>query len=69
VLIMNIPRVVDEVPKAARTNVERIDAVSLQSSVVREVRKIGAWFGPNACCQPPLHRLGLRRESLVAITP
>jgi hypothetical protein len=69
VLIMNIPSVVDEVPKTARTNVERMDAVSLQSSVVREVRKIGAWPLSNAKRHLPLHRLGLRGESSVAITP
>ena len=66
---MIIPSVIDAVLKAARSNFERIDTVAVQSLVVREVRKIGAWFETNACRHLPLHRHGLRRDPPVAITP
>jgi hypothetical protein len=66
---MSIPSVIDEVATTSRTNVDRIDAVLLQSSVVRELRKIGARTLSNASRYLPLHRLGLRRESSAAITP
>jgi hypothetical protein len=65
---MIIPSVIDAVLKTARANFERVDTVSLQSSVVREVRKIGARFKLNACRNHPLHRLGRGRDSAVAIT-
>ncbi len=65
---MIIPSVIDEVPKAARVNLERIDTVSQRSLVVRELRKIGARFKPNACRHHALHRFGLGRDSAAAIT-
>jgi hypothetical protein len=65
---MIISSVIDAVLKAARANLERIDTVSLQSLVVREVRKIGARSKPNACRNRPLHRIGPGRGCAVAIT-
>jgi hypothetical protein len=62
------PSVIDAVLKAARANLERVDTVLLQSSVVRELRKIGARFKPNACRNRPLHRIGPGRGCAVAIT-
>ena len=65
---MIIPSVIDEVPKAALLSLERIDTVSQRSLVVRELRKIGARFKPNACRRHALHRFGLGRDSAAAIT-